>query len=452
MKRILPPLVFLATTLVASALDKPSPYHLKFVEYIESDSDRLAYIDTEYEPNANTEIEMEFAFTPTPTNLLMKTYVFGVYGQSGMRFQFSYGPENCLFGFGPDWNWDNAVTGFAYNTERHVVKYVHNDGFYFDGTKVVPKEGVDLITWEGGTWGWNVTAGKNLYLGACNGNGKVSSDYIGPIRIYSCKIWDNGTLVRNFVPAQTDASAAVLYDTVRRKIHSNANVDWKGEKGKFIAGGEEIPVPATDYRKADYIEANRTAYIGTGYVPNANTELEMAFAFTSLTNVKRYVFGSYGTGGGRLQFSYGPADTGCFVGYGNPYDRAVPGLPYNTDRHVVKYVRSPAKGFYFDDIFVNDNTQTILTTWGGTGANLFLGQNNPNGGDINPTNAAPIRIYSCKIWEGNETKRDLVPRQRVLDGKNGLYDKVTGNFYAYYGTRADFTAVLTPLETVILIR
>ncbi len=438
-------------TLPAAALDKPAPCRLKFVEYIESNSDKLAYIDTGYVPNANTEIEMDFALTETNSNV--KFNVFGVYGQSGMRLQFSYGPDNCSFGYGEYANWDNAVTGFAYNTARHIVKYVHNDGFYFDGTKVVPRDGVTLTTW-GGQWG-NGTA-KSLYLGSCNRNGDgVTPANIAPLRIYSCKIWDNGELVRNFLPAQTDLSAAVLYDAVRRKIHSNANVDWKGEKGKFIASTNEVTVP-TAYRKASYIEANRTAYINTGYKPNGNTELEMAFAFTSLTNIKTYVFGSYGNDGGRFMMSYGPESTGCFIGYGDTYTNSFV-LPYNTNRHVVKYVPGTGKGFYFDSERV-DPPKTDLTTWKGTGTNLFLGQVNPNGGDVNPTNLSPIRIYSCKIWETNKTentltlKRDLVPKQRVFDGKNGLYDNVTGNFYAYYGNRADFTAFIPPPGMVILVR
>ena len=429
--------------LPARALDAQPPYHLTFVEYIESDSAKLAYINTGYVPNANTEIEMEFAFTTTsPTN---KTYVFGEYGNGGGRFQFSYGPDNCMFGFGGDNNYDGGIVGFAFNTERHVVKYVRNDGFYFDGTKVVAKDGVDLVTW-GGT-------GVNLYLGALNPKGvlkNLNKELIAPLRIYSCKIWDDGVLVRNFMPARTDKSEGVLYETVRRKVHHNANTS-SNNPGSFSAGGNEVQV-TTDYRKADYIETtNRTAFINTEYVPNANTELEMSFAFTSILTNKTYVFGSYGPSKGRFQFSYGP--DGNVFGYGAGYDNAVVGLVYNTERHVIKYVRSPSKGFYFDNIFVNNNTGTNLTTWAGTGANLFLGQVNPNDQDkLNPTNLAPIRIYSCKIWEGNELKRDLVPRQRTFDNKNGLYDKVTGSFYTYYGTGADFAAELSPLGGIIIFR
>ena len=188
----------------------------------------------------------------------------------------------------------------------------------------------------------------------------------------------------------------------------------------------------------DYIESPRTAYINTEYVPNSKTELEMEFSFTTNLETKTYVFGEYGTNGGRFQFSYGPINIGCFVGYGVDFDRAVPGLPYDTERHVVKYVKTPNQGFYFDDIFVNNNTQTNLTKWSGTGASLFLGHVNPNGGDLNDSNLAPIRIYYCKIWENGMLKRNMVPKLRVSDGKSGLYDNVAGNFYC--GSNDDFTA------------
>ena len=434
--------------LPAVALDAQPPYQLKFVEYIESDADRLAYIDTEYAPNENIEIEMDFALTETNSNV--KFNVFGVYGQSGMRLQFSYGPDNCSFGYGYDANWDNAVTGFPYNTERHVVKYVHNEGFYFDDTKVVPKEGVTLTTW-GGQWGSNGTAKRSLYLGSCNRNGdSVNTANIAPLRIYSCKIWDSGVLKRNFMPVETDRSEAVLYDTVRRKIYRNANPSWNN-KGKFLAGGEEVQVP-TGYRRAEYIETtNQTAFINTEYVPNANTELELDFAFTSTLTNKTYIFGSYGPSDGRFQFSYGPDSTGCFLGYGAAYTNSFV-LPYNTERHVVKYVPGSGKGFYFDGERV-DPPGVSLTTWKGTGANLFLGHINPNDQDkLNPTNLAPIRIYSCKIWEGNELKRLLVPRQRTFDKKNGLYDKIDGGFHTYYGSGADFSAALPPFGTTIYLR
>ena len=63
----------------------------------------------------------------------------------------------------------------------------------------------------------------------------------------------------------------------------------------------------------------------------------------------------------------------------------------------------------------------------------------------------PIRIYYCKIWEDGVLVRDLVPVQRVYDGKCGLLDNVATNFYGYYGDRADFTAHF-PSGMLIIVR
>ena len=93
-----------------------------------------------------------------------------------------------------------------------------------------------------------------------------------------------------------------------------------------------------------------------------------------------------------------------------------------------------------------------MTTWAGTSANLFLGATNPNGGSIDTSLLAPIRIYACKIWENGEPVHDWAPAQRKFDGKNGLYDNVTGEFCAYYGSRTDFTAFIPPPGTVVFVR
>ena len=189
----------------------------------------------------------------------------------------------------------------------------------------------------------------------------------------------------------------------------------------------------------------------------------MDFAFTRADlDLKTYVFGEYGSGGGRFQFSYGPDDAGCFLGYGGTYTNSYV-IPhdnyYNTDRHVVKYVKG--SGFYFDgERLVPPNLN--LTTWSGTSTNLYLGAVNNNYGTLNVANNAPIRIYYCKIWETNTTehtltlKRDLVPMQRTFDHKNGLYDKVNGKFYTYFYDNdrggAEFKAFIPPPGLLIIVR
>ncbi len=424
------PLLFLCSLAVSSAWAATPSRHIKFVEYIESSGTQC--IDTGFSPtNKNVRLEMTYRFVSLPAEGSRK-YVFGTCQDNtqNVRFQYAVGSAgNSAFGFGKGWISNATVDSYDIDTTHTIVC----DGgvFSLDGNMV---QDLSTSTYE------NPHTKHSLYLFANNNKGSTNSVYYPSMRLYSCRIWDNGVLVRDFHPVLVDGVTACLYDIAKRKFYENAGT------GSFTVG-EEVPM---SYRKANYIEANRTAYIDTGYVPNANTELEMEFAFTEELDMKTYVFGSYGVSSkGRFMMSYGPASTGCFLGYGAAYTNSFV-LPYNTERHVVKYVPGSGKGFYFDGDRV-DPPETNLTNWDGTGKYLFLGQVNRNGESLIDSYFPPIRIYSCKIWENGTPKRDLVPRQRVLDGKNGLYDNVTGNFYAYYGSGADFTAFIPPPGSVILI-
>lgn len=69
----------------------------------------------------------------------------------------------------------------------------------------------------------------NLLLFATITNGNVDSQR-GQMAIYSCQIYDNGTLVRDFLPCINPSRAVGLYDLVGRKFYGNAGT------GTFTAG------------------------------------------------------------------------------------------------------------------------------------------------------------------------------------------------------------------------
>ena len=50
------------------------------------------------------------------------------------------------------------------------------------------------------------------------------------VKMYYCKLWDNGTLVRDFVPAKNSSGVVGMYDTVSGTFFENAGT------GEFIAG------------------------------------------------------------------------------------------------------------------------------------------------------------------------------------------------------------------------
>ena len=69
----------------------------------------------------------------------------------------------------------------------------------------------------------------NLYLFAANTANTANT--FGKLRLYSCQIYDNGIIVRDFVPVKrSDDDVVGLYDKVNRVFYSSASSD------NFIAG------------------------------------------------------------------------------------------------------------------------------------------------------------------------------------------------------------------------
>ena len=72
------------------------------------------------------------------------------------------------------------------------------------------------------------TCGQSMYLMAANSSGRASNYFTG--RIYSCQIYDNGTLVRDFWPCYDPDGVACLLDKVESEYYYNQG------SGEFIAG------------------------------------------------------------------------------------------------------------------------------------------------------------------------------------------------------------------------
>ena len=76
---------------------------------------------------------------------------------------------------------------------------------------------------------------RALYLFAVNTAG--SATLPASMQLYSCAIYDNGTLIRDFVPCKNSSGAVGLYDTVGAQFYANAGT------GTFTAGPEIIYEP-----------------------------------------------------------------------------------------------------------------------------------------------------------------------------------------------------------------
>lgn len=87
----------------------------------------------------------------------------------------------------------------------------------------------------------------NAYIFGTN-RGGTFNEPSDNLSVYYCKIYDNGTLIRNFIPAKRNSDNVLgLYDIVNSKFYTNAGT------GTFIAGPEKTP---WRYGKELYVKVN----------------------------------------------------------------------------------------------------------------------------------------------------------------------------------------------------
>lgn len=199
------------------------------------------YIDTGIKPTGNTKVVFDFcAYDQTTAQQALfgarpgDTNRFTVFtGYSNSSFQADYNTYKTLA--------DETVNYSWIDTTRRMVLEMSN-ALVVNGTTVAT---VDKISF---------TSTYSMYLFANNVAGTPQT--YGKLRLYSCQIYDNGTLVRDYVPCLDDSGVVCLYDTVESKYYYNAGT------GSFTAG-----YPPVMFKRRPLIELAHEAAVtitGTG--------------------------------------------------------------------------------------------------------------------------------------------------------------------------------------------
>ncbi|MBR1608099.1 MAG: hypothetical protein IJ678_00615 [Kiritimatiellae bacterium] len=279
---------------------------------------------------------------------------------------------------------------------------------------------------------------------------KIGSNHSGtsnfaPMKIFGCKIYEEGVLVRDFVPcaigpAQDGSAIVGLRDAITGAF---ATYPAATSANRLTCGGEGFPA------SAPYVETLRSAnrYIDTGYSVTANTKVALDYAPSEerTSGDTWYLFAAKGThnfaayinnrGFGFINSASWKMDIGASVGASVVDVRRTVILdnPANLGSIVTEGVTSA----------------TCETAVGGPFAGSTLKISAPQDGK---THFASIRIYGCKIWEKENgeyvLKRDYVPA--VEDGKAGLRDILPGGVFkpgATATTPITYGGVFTPTVT-----
>lgn len=202
------------------------------VEYIESTGTQ--YIDTGFIPNQDTRVTMSGYLMPRASQVLSFPNFFGsrtngtndfavgmrkAEGNRGMFFRYGKQQIDNIAGL------YGAVTldgDFEIDCDKHRWSMSFANGNSGSNT-------FNYVVFD---------TGKNAYLFGSN-NGTDNAFIV--MRLYACKIYDNGNLVRDFIPVYRKSDGAIgLYDLVGKSFYANAGT------GTFLKGADtEVEVEPT---------------------------------------------------------------------------------------------------------------------------------------------------------------------------------------------------------------
>ena len=107
--------------------------------------------------------------------------------------------------------------GGNYNTSRYDFNYNKDEIIKIDKNKNISTLTTATATETATSTYGTFTCPGPMYIFATNKNGTVDSQQ-GPSRIYWLKIYDNGTLVRDYIPCRNVEGQFGLYDKVNHNF------------------------------------------------------------------------------------------------------------------------------------------------------------------------------------------------------------------------------------------
>lgn len=364
------------------------------VEYIESTGTQ--YIDTGFKPNQDTRVVMEAVFPITPS---ASAALFGIMPQKSNDFLVFYYPTKTTWGFRHGASGAQFLASDILPIDRAV--------FDFNKNSLTIGSDSASATYKA------FTSTDSMYLMCSNNSGTPT--YMSALKLYSCQIYDDGALVRDYVPCVNSNRVAGLYDLVENKFYSNAGT------GQFIC-----IIPRTlpeGYTQVEYIESTGTQYITTDYYPKYNTKLVIDVSDYVL-NQWTSVYGVRATNSATapLQFAldFNEATTIRMHYFGTNQTATVTDTTLRTTIiHDANVCTAFGAKMTCTSVSSGELTYPLM---------LFafnqVGTANSKGS---------FKCYSCQIYEGGIIVRDYVPCTNQT-GVCGLYDVVNKKFYSNSGT------------------
>lgn len=363
------------------------------------------FLNTGYCPNAKTKLEVEFALGSSKA----QQRILGCRGEGAQWWLYEDANKKLCRGFGNG----SATTGAAFGD------FAKTDGRRYKYTVDMQGASEKLECAGRVLYSGSVTvpsAAATIPLGlCCEASGVDTPDNFSDVAIYACKIWEDGTLVRDYEP-RTVGDITGLYD-LQNETFLTATVTAT-RQNQLVAGGNIETTGAFDA----CLLSHRLEAVNTGYIVKPNTRLSIDFSYFNLKDTQ-YPLGvsSY------LALYEQDCKFDCYAGgwhgkktvgdqQGNEHRVRVDlDLPSQKISHYLVGETTPFLTFDMNNLTTESPRPMVLFARG-------------TGTIDAPTcdNKSQIKLYSFKIYEDDELKYTYYPT--CQNGVLGLKDKVTGNF------------------------
>ena len=398
--------------------------------YLQSSGEQ--YIDTGYYLQSNN-LKVKTKFTFDFSTYSSEKDILGSLGSN----RFSIGTlSRKVFAYSRTGNTTNSLTSNTFNGIQTLDSEIIYD--YDNSTKEIKIDGNTIS----GTNTIPIASTSNLLLLGPN----LDRLFIG--NIYYCKIYDNNSLVRHFVPVPKGllignfvVPSNGMFDIVEQKFYENQGT------GEFEIGG----IPSDYMIEGDKMiwcnpdvylsKSSGVPYFNSGIIPSNKTEYEFSYKQVSLGKVSRLygywnngTSGSYNIGGPSL---YGGVDS-SYNHYAKYNDSTTFSKSESTMSSNTKHTISLKGGkYYFDGVEQGEVSTSTQFTCNGP---MFVGNINivPGGNNIVSNNGD--LVYSWLCWNNSRLLQYLVPvpKNMLVKDKiapsNCMFDLVTQKFFTNQGT------------------
>ena len=303
------------------------------------------------------------------------------------------------------------------------------------------EEGGEKTTLYTGSDSSEIDLGMPLYLFGYNKDGEP--DQVGQYRLYGCKIWQGGVLVRNFKPCLKDGEFALFDDVSKRIFHAKRGF-LNGPVNTIVVGRN------AKIKFVEYIESSGWETLDTGVRARAGTRAKGDFAYTDIQGM-RYDKYRY------LREPINPTEHRTYLGADNPDEWPTFFFPVS----IKSQSESDNYRWFFGDYGSDSVHNAFATTDGSTkiqavaeakhsfdasfmkgaqmieldGTQVWSLSNDADfdsGKNLHIFSSgsryrSAARCYGLEIWQDGNKVRDFKPC--VYDGKAMLYDTISKTLY-----------------------